>query len=197
MTGDARRRSSLEASLIAGGKCFEHLALRSGRVAAMSTTGQSEWLAWMPLIAAGAHIFEEFVFPGGFTPWYRQYRHAGVSSISARFLILMNAALVVACLNVGLTARKGVALPYWIMIAALLCANGLWHIWAAVRSRSYSPGMITGTLLYVPLALYGVWALTRTRQVSPLSATVAMVAGASYPMWSAVYHQRSRAMVGQ
>lgn len=32
------------------------------------------WLFWAPLVAATLHIFEEFVWPGGFARWDREYR---------------------------------------------------------------------------------------------------------------------------
>ena len=49
------------------------------------------WLLWAPLVAAAAHIFEEFVWPGGFMNWYRRYHgennhasHRAFSSSSMR-----------------------------------------------------------------------------------------------------------------
>jgi hypothetical protein len=58
------------------------------------------WILWAPLGAANLHIFEEFVFPGGFTAWYRQYR-ADASRITTRFLVLINVALLIVCCNVA------------------------------------------------------------------------------------------------
>jgi hypothetical protein len=58
-------------------------------------------IAWMPLVSATLHIKEEFVFPGGFPGWYRAYR-TDPSRITPRFLFIVNAALLNACLNIGI-----------------------------------------------------------------------------------------------
>lgn len=41
------------------------------------------------------------------------------------------------------------------MVASIAAANGLFHAWAVVRSRRYSPGVVTGVMLYLPLAVFG------------------------------------------
>ena len=58
-------------------------------------------IAWVPLMAATLHIAEEFVLPGGFPGWYRAYR-TDPSRITPRFLFIVNAALLNACLNIGI-----------------------------------------------------------------------------------------------
>jgi hypothetical protein len=40
------------------------------------------------------------------------------------------------------------------MMSAVLCSNGIWHAWASYKSHSYSPGVVTGMLIYAPLAVY-------------------------------------------
>jgi hypothetical protein len=149
----------------------------------------TDWLRWTLLPAACVHIFEEFVFPGGFPAWYRTYR-AVPSRITLRFLVIVNVALVVVCLNVGLVGRNPVGVPFWLVISALLSANGLWHGWASYKSRSYSPGVITGLMIYVPLAVYGYVKVLGSGAVSIWTALVAFAVGASYQVWSAAYHNR-------
>jgi hypothetical protein len=50
-----------------------------------------DWLSWALLGAVILHIFEEFVYPGGFVAWYRRYR-VDASRITTRFLVIINAA---------------------------------------------------------------------------------------------------------
>lgn len=50
------------------------------------------WLWWAPLAATTLHIFEEFVYPGGFAEWDRNYRPAVRKSITPRFHIIVNRA---------------------------------------------------------------------------------------------------------
>jgi hypothetical protein len=150
-----------------------------------------DWLRWAPLGAASLHIVEEFVFPGGFAAWYRQYRHEA-SRITTRFLVIINAALLVMCGDVALLGRTPVGIAYWLAISALLCSNGCWHAWASYRLRAYSPGLITGMTIYVPLAVYGYVEFLRSGAASVRTALIAGMIGSSYPIWSAVYHRKHK-----
>jgi hypothetical protein len=52
------------------------------------------WLAWGPFLAASVHIVEEFIFPGGFSEWYRRYRSAAAVSFTRRFAVGINPLLL-------------------------------------------------------------------------------------------------------
>ena len=145
------------------------------------------WLPWAPLIAGILHLTEEFVFPGGFPTWYRAYR-TDASSVTTRFLVIVNVVLVIACLNIvqlGHTMPGAIA---WLTIMALLSSNGIWHLWASVKSHTYSPGVITGIAIYVPLALFGFSLAIRSGAVPWVTALIAAAIGGSYHFWSALYH---------
>ena len=148
-----------------------------------------DWLPWAPLVAASLHISEEFIVPGGFPAWYRRYR-ADSSTITRRLLIIVNAALLLVCCNIALLGRTPLGIAYWLMISALLCSNGCWHAWASYKSHTYSPGVITGMAVYVPLAAYGYSQFIRSGDASITTAAVACVIGGSYHLWSAAYHGR-------
>jgi hypothetical protein len=150
----------------------------------------TNWLLWAPLVAAAAHIVEEFVFPGGFPSWYRRYR-ANASRVTPRFLILINAGLLVTCAEIAVIARQPAGAAVWLAMAAILASNGCWHVWASFRSRTYAPGTVTGALLYVPMALYGYVDCLRHGVVAPGVAVVALVVGGSYQFWSSAYHKGS------
>lgn len=145
------------------------------------------WLPWAPLVAAGLHMTEEFVFPGGFPAWFRRY-HPDSLHITPRFLFWINAALALLCLELGLYGSRAEVIPYWLGTVALLASNGIWHVWAAIRSRAYSPGMITGLALYVPLAIYGYFFFLRAREASIAAAVIAAIIGGSYQFWDALFH---------
>lgn len=115
----------------------------------------SQWLPWAPLAAALAHICEEFVWPGGFTSWYRRYRGSSVQSITPRFLAIVNATLLAVCVDAAFATGTPFGVAYWIAVSAILASNGAWHLWAAIKERAYSPGMVTGLIFYLPLAIYG------------------------------------------
>ena len=62
------------------------------------------WLWWAPFGATVLHIIEEFVYPGGFAEWDRSYRPTIRNSITTRFHIIINGALLLLCAQVGLLA---------------------------------------------------------------------------------------------
>jgi hypothetical protein len=146
-----------------------------------------DWLPWAPLVAASLHMSEEFLIPGGFFAWYRGYRK-DPSRINRRFLVVVNALLLVMCCDIALLGRTPLGIAYWLGISALLCSNGIWHAWASYRSRSYSPGVVTGVAVYVPLAVFGYIHFLRSGAASPGVAAVACAIGGSYQFWSAAYH---------
>jgi hypothetical protein len=150
-----------------------------------------DWLMWAPLFSASLHMSEEFVVPGGFLGWYRGYR-ADPSRMNRRFVAIINAVLLVVCCNIALLGRTSLGIAYWLAISALLCSNGVWHLWASYKSHTYSPGVVTGVLLYVPLAAYGYTQFLRTGSVSIGTAALAGVIGGSYQLWDAAYHGRLR-----
>src|SRR4051794_27333074 len=114
-------------------------------------------LAWSLTIAAVVHIFEEFVYPGGFTRWWCAYRPDIAPSVTNRFLVLINVFLVGfnAIVAIAVQAPRGNGVAIWLLMAALLAGNGVFHVIGSIATGRYSPGMISGVLIYVPLAVYG------------------------------------------
>ena len=104
-------------------------------------------------------------------------------------LVFLNALLVLACVAAGLLGGtpRGVAL--WLTLAALLMSNGVFHLLATLRGRRYSPGVITGVGVYLPLGAYGYVHFLRSGQASPGTAVVALLLGASYPVWALRFHR--------
>ncbi len=149
-------------------------------------------LAWSLTFAALVHIFEEFVYPGGFKTWWRAYRPQIAASVTNRFLIIINVVLVAFSVNVALAvqAPKGNGVAAWLVLAALLAGNAVFHLVAAIQTKRYSPGMISGIVLYIPLAFYGYIYFLHSRRVSPLAAVVAAVLGGSYYFISIANHRR-------
>jgi hypothetical protein len=148
-----------------------------------------DWLAWFPLVAACCHLIEEFVWPGGFVEWYRHYRE-NTTRITTRMLVIVNVALIVACVNYALVANTRWGATALLGLCALLGSNGLWHAWASVKSHTVSPGVVTGILLYVPLMIVEFNVYLQARRVTLGSAAMVGCAGFSYHAWSAIYHRR-------
>jgi hypothetical protein len=82
-------------------------------------------LAWSLTLAALIHIFEEFVFPGGFTEWWFAYRPQIAPSVTKSFLVMINTVLVVfsAAVAVAAQAPRGNGVAAWLTLAALLAGT--------------------------------------------------------------------------
>jgi hypothetical protein len=163
------------------------------------------WLWWAPLLAVLAHILEEFVYPGGFADWDRAYRPKIRGSITPRLHLVVNAALIFWCVNVGVAGSAGgvvnlggvgirsmlppqYAVAGWLALAALLFSNAIFHIVGTVQTHRVSPGVRTGLLLYVPLAAYGFWYFLDRGITSFGTALAAALLGGSYHLWASMLH---------
>jgi hypothetical protein len=148
---------------------------------------------WLPALTVAAHLVEEFVWPGGFGRWYRWYHPARASSVTTRFLVIVNAVLVFLALLPPLLGGSPRGLAFWLVVAALGAANAFFHLWATLSRRVYSPGVVTGTLLYLPLSVLGYRLLVANGKVAPLTALQAVAIGIGFHVWSAWNHKRRAA----
>ena len=139
-----------------------------------------ERLFWFPLLAAALHIFEEFVWPGGFAAWYRWYRPDLAPTVTVRFLVTVNLALLFACVAIGVDGPSKFGAALFLTITSLLFGNGVFHLSATLRRKRYAPGLITGVLLYLPLAVVGYATVRRLHLASIGTAVVAAILGGSY-----------------
>jgi hypothetical protein len=147
-------------------------------------------LSWAPVVAASAHIFEEFAFPGGFSDWYRRYKPDAAVSFTPAFALGVNALFVLACLALPWLGSSPRGIALWLTLAALLVANACFHILGTIRTHSYSPGIITALVLFIPLAVYGYVHFLQSRQASVGTALSAVLLGGSFNFISAALHRR-------
>jgi hypothetical protein len=147
------------------------------------------WLYAAPFVAACLHITEEFFLPGGFAEWDRRYRPEFAGSITSRLHIIVNVLLLVVCYDVFATREKSIGPLLWITVAGIVFSNALWHLRGAWKTRSYSPGMATGTLLYIPMTVYGITHLLRSGATTPLIALLGFALGCSYLLIGPLMHR--------
>jgi Protein of unknown function with HXXEE motif len=116
-------------------------------------------LRWAVPVCFGLHIIEEFFWPGGFRVWYRGYRPQ-VAGTSQAYYYKANAVYFTAALLVPLLGHGPDGVLIWSGI--LFCNLIFTHVRGALKTGRYSPGIVTGCVLYVPLfaASYG-YLLTR------------------------------------
>jgi hypothetical protein len=124
--------------------------------------GERTWPAvagWLYPATYAVHILEELWGGEGFTAWLG--RVAGVELAARQFLVWNALALLL------MTAGVLLALRYrhlrWLLLAygVAFTLNALSHLAASLYTVSYSPGLLSGLLLWLPL---GALTLTRFRR---------------------------------
>jgi hypothetical protein len=139
---------------------------------------EMDWIfpAFVP--AAVLHILEEYVFPGGFPDFLRSLAPRFASYITTGFAIRINGGFLLLCVS---AARLGAEAPVFsLSVAALLFVNGLTHVLSSLRTRGYSPGMITGALLYMPLAVTAYALVLHTVELTAWQIVLSILIGIAY-----------------
>jgi hypothetical protein len=150
----------------------------------------SSGILWLPALAVAAHLIEEFVWPGGFAAWYRNYPPGANATVTSRFLVMINAIFVALALLPPVLGPTPRGLAFWLVVAAIAATNAIFHIVATVRTRAYSPGVVTGVALYLPLAFVGGAWIIRDRSVAPSTVGQAIIIAVAYQIWSSWNHRR-------
>jgi hypothetical protein len=127
--------------------------------------------------------------PGGFAEWDRRYRPEFTGSITSRLHIVVNALLLVVCYDVFAMRHRPLGPLLWMTVAALVFGNALWHLRGAWKTHTYSPGMATGTLLYIPMTIYGYAHFLASGVASPGTALLGFAIGASYLLIGPFMHR--------
>jgi hypothetical protein len=116
-------------------------------------------IIWLLPISFGLHVTEEFVFPGGFDTWYREYRPEVADNATNEHFFKINLlpaviSIILAITTFGLTNLLNlVSLRIWLALLMVLSYNGILHIKGSFDTKKYSPGTITSVTLYFPLAI--------------------------------------------
>lgn len=102
---------------------------------------------WLPLVTFLAHVVEEFAeFPAWAT------RHFGVTSRA--WYVYSHVPLVATLAIVCALADRAAPRTVWPILATaaqwVLATNAVFHLATTVRFRERSPGVVTGTLLFLP-----------------------------------------------
>ena len=113
--------------------------------------------AWLFPASYLVHILEEYW--GGFPAWIARFW--GVESSSSNFLSWNGGALVMMTVGVMLVLKTKSYRWLLVSFGTVVLINGLVHAIASVVTMSYSPGLVSGLLLFVPL---GAITLLRARE---------------------------------
>ncbi len=117
----------------------------------METEDRNEKIFWYLAAASGAHVVEEYFWPGGFLESAKEIAPGAFEHASLPIIVGVNASMIVGCIFGALMRKRNPV--YGLSMASLLFVNSLLHTGAALRMRKYVPGLVTGLVLYVPLSL--------------------------------------------
>src|SRR5262249_24754730 len=113
--------------------------------------------------------------------------------MTPRFMFVVNGLFLAAGFLVGWLGpawTRGLSL--WLILTALTAGNAVFHLVGVVRLRRYSPGVVTGIILYLPLCAWGYWYFLSHGEASLKFALKCAAIGASYELWTlAIHWQRS------
>jgi Protein of unknown function with HXXEE motif len=114
------------------------------------------WLVLFPLTYL-LHIAEEYWGGGGYSA-YLMKSHL-VEMTPLRFLLLQFLGMFLMLVGVGVSVPLRFPLTMLTILAAVIFANGLVHASRSFIDWSYTPGVVTAVLLWIPL---GTFSLLRT-----------------------------------
>jgi hypothetical protein len=140
-------------------------------------TGQvASGVGWWPLLLPLAyllHLAEEWWGGEGFAAWTAMAVGRGVST--TRFLVVNG---IVWPLFTALTiaAVKRPALRWFLAtFSTVVVINAVLHALGSLGTASYSPGLVTSLVLYLPIGGYGL--ASASRQLSQREFALALLAG--------------------
>jgi hypothetical protein len=156
-------------------------------------------LIWLLPITFGLHVFEEFVFPGGFSDWNRTYRPRFAGAMTPSYLIKVNAIPGAAAILVSLGVFNYAGgyglfgIRAWHAFLTFLAFNAIYHIRGAFQTGHYSPGMVTGILLYLPLAVISFTYFIKAGIMDIVSAILCLALGLAFqPVLDAIKDRNMR-----
>jgi len=143
------------------------------------------WLFVGFLIASMLHMVEEYFFPGGFMAVMKRMNPAFAPLVNVPMAIVINGLQLLLCIVVIFVGVSNLA--FSLSAAALLFINGLMHLGGAVRLKGYAPGVITGSVLYIPLAVYSFYYFASSGRLNAGDAAIAVILGILYQLVPLAY----------
>jgi hypothetical protein len=137
-----------------------------------------DWIFAAVLGAAAVHIFEEYVYPGGFPDGLKNLLPRATHLFTPRFHLAVNGLFLLLCLSSALIGKANLVLS--LSVFSLVFANAVLHIRGAIVTKRYYPGVISGVLIYIPLAIYAYSMFLVSGQLTWLQGGLSVLLGALY-----------------
>jgi len=131
------------------------------------------------------HMVEEYFFPGGFMAVMKQMNPAFAPFVNVPMAIVINGLQLLLCVIVIFVGVSNLA--FSLSAAVLLFINGMMHLGGALRLKGYAPGVITGSVIYMPLSVYSFYYFAASGQLNAADATIAGLLGILYQLVPLAY----------
>ena len=142
-------------------RLFLVFAIGSGLLVGILKTRYRQYLlSALPLCALTLHQVEEYVLAPallGKSYHFLNWAFEAGLYVSASSVVLVNSVGIISTLVIFAFRPAGKVFAFvFLFVSATLAANAAFHLGVATLQSSYSPGMVTSLLLYIPLHLKGV-----------------------------------------
>lgn len=129
-------------------------------------------LLWLLPISLSLHVVEEFFLPGGFIEWYHSYRPK-FAKTKTSYYVVVNAILIAASFTIPISHKGSDIYHIFLVVCGWLSGNAIFtHIWGAIKTRRYSPGVAVGSVLILPLSIFSYVYFIKSGTVDLFSALV-------------------------
>jgi hypothetical protein len=128
--------------------------------------------------AAAVHIFKEYVYPGGFPDALRKLLPRATPLLTPKFHLSVNGLFFLLCLSSAFIGKSNLVLS--LSVFGLVFANAVLHIRGAIITKRYYPGVISGALIYIPLAVYAYSVFLSSHELTWLQASFSFLLGVLY-----------------
>lgn len=125
------------------------------------------------------HVMEE---APGFVAWFNSLVPRGITQnlfLTVNAVALTITVLIVLLVVASPEPASGLVLAAW--VGFLMLANGIFHLVGAIAHARYCPGVVTGTLLYLPYGVLLLRKISRDLEVQPV-AVLGVAALGAVPM---------------
>ena len=116
-------------------------------------------LSWLFPITYLIHIAEEFWGGEGYTAYI--YRLRGVHLSPSRFLVAQAIGFLLVTIGIILSRRFTFPLMMLLILAATVLGNSVTHIYSALKTLSYNPGLISAILVWIPMGIFVLFTFKR------------------------------------
>lgn len=140
---------------------------------------------WMMIAAYVVHVLDESLLGGSFVEkvrarWWPQYSWRKFFWFNAVYFVVMFASVV-------LFDRLG---GHWVMLPLAWVierfCNSIWHVWWSIRFREYSPGLVSGVLIWI-YTYFVVFYRPPLPSFTPVDLWVALAIGLGFAAFLAFY----------